>query len=189
MTEQANTKVRLDVSTGHLSGQEVLTSTKYLNDLEGVFQDEKARAAMNPETKVYEVQAFQPVKEGTSGGLFFGNSTVYPGKVANEYFMTRGHFHQIPDTAEFYWCIKGEGILLMMNAQREIVSEGMKPGSLHYIPGLVAHRVVNTGDEALIFNACWPSDAGHDYQFISDHGFAARVFSIDGKPHIIKDAE
>ena len=50
------------------------------------------------------------------------------------------------------------------------VSSGM-------LAGKVAHRVVNTGDLALVFNACWPSDAGHDYHPIEKHGFRARIIA------------
>lgn len=180
-------KVKLDVGTGKLSGKDVLTSTKRLKDLRGVFKEEDVRKAMDPETVVYSVQAYLPVEEGKPGGLFFGNSTIYPGEVAGEYFMTRGHFHKVPDTAEYYWCITGEGLLLMMDEERHLRSEKMEPGSLHYIPGKTAHRVVNTGAEPLVFNACWPSDAGHDYTTIDVRGFSVRVLSVDGRPKIITE--
>ena len=35
----------------------------------------------------------------------------------------------------------------------------------------VAHRVANIGYSVLSFAACWPSDAGHDYQVILENGF------------------
>ena len=42
--------------------------------------------------------------------------------------------------------------------------EDMTPGSLHYVAGEVVHRIVNTGDVPIRVIACWPSDAGHDYE-------------------------
>jgi glucose-6-phosphate isomerase len=36
------------------------------------------------------------------GELYHGSSIVHPGKVGNEYFMTKGHFHQVLETAEVY---------------------------------------------------------------------------------------
>jgi glucose-6-phosphate isomerase len=57
----------------------------------------------------------------------------------------------------------------------------MKPGSLHYIPGRVAHRVVNTGSVPLRFVACWPSDAGHDYEIAGGKGLGARVLQRNGE--------
>ena len=61
----------------------------------------------------------------------------------------------------------------------------MVPGTVHYVPGNVAHRVVNTGDEPLVFLAIWPSDAGHDYARIRTTGFGKRVVLRDGGPCLI----
>ncbi len=180
-------RIFLDISSGLLKGSDITVREKKLNDLKGIFQDGKAYQAMDQNIPVYSVQAYMPVKEGTTGGLFFGNSTVYPGRVGNEYFMTRGHFHENFETAEYYWCIQGEGMLILMDIAQEIWSEIMKPGSVHYIPGNIAHRVVNTGIEKLVFNACWSSDAGHDYESIDTHGFPVRLFEVNGKPELIKD--
>jgi glucose-6-phosphate isomerase len=131
------------------------------------------------------VQVWLPVAENTSAGLFFGTSTIMPGKVGNEYFMTKGHFHAKSDRAEFYWGVQGKGMLLLMDRNRNTRAEEVIPGSLHYIPGETAHRLVNTGDENLVVGACWPSDAGYDYDEIAQHGFSARLFEKDGKPVLI----
>ena len=40
--------------------------------------------------------------------------------------------------------------------------------------------VVNTGDVPLRFVACWPSDAGHDYEIAGGNGFGARVIEEQG---------
>ena len=61
-------------------------------------------------------------------------------------------------------------------------TEKVMPNSLHYIPGDVAHRLINTSDEILTVLACWNSDAGHDYASIEEEGFSVRYFKIDGKP-------
>jgi len=183
--EEAN--VFLNISTGYISGKEVIQTKKYIDDLKGVFKNEKARARLDNKGPIYEVQAYLPVEEGKTGGLYFGNSIVYPGKVDNEYFMTRGHFHENIDTAEFYWCIQGKGMLILMDEKRNVRAEKMHPGSLHYIPGKIAHRAANTGDEKLVFNACWPSNAGHNYKEIEVNGFSARLVDINGKPSLIKE--
>ncbi|GJM64445.1 glucose-6-phosphate isomerase family protein [Persicobacter diffluens] len=177
--------VFLKLQSGKLTGDQVLKSQKKLKDLEGVFQDEQIRAALPQESLIYEVQAFMPIAEGKSGGLFFGNSTIYPGKIGAEYHMTRGHFHSNLDTGEYYWGVKGEGILIMMDEDRNVWAEEMSEGSVHYIPGKVAHRVANVGEELLVFNACWPSDAGHDYATIAEKGFAARLVEVDGEPKLV----
>lgn len=68
----------------------------------------------------------------------------------------------------------------MMDMDRNVWAERMFPGSLHYIPGKVAHRVANIGYQKLVFSACWPSDAGHDYDTIAKDGFALRLLDING---------
>ena len=55
-----------------------------------------------------------------------------------------------------------------------------------YIPGGVAHRVANIGYSVLSFAACWPSDAGHDYQVILENGFSASLQCVNGNPQLIE---
>lgn len=149
-----------------------------LGDLRGVFADADADAwaRMDPATLAYSVVMHAAVPEGTTGGLFFGTSLIEPGDVGGECFMTRGHFHALADRAEYYWGIAGHGLLLLMTADRRCRVERVSAGSLHYIPGHTAHRLVNTGAERLVVGACWPSDAGHDYASIEQSGFSVRVF-------------
>lgn len=168
-----------------LVGESVEKTTRRLVDLEGVFEDGEAFRTMDMDQIVYRVASVFPVNEGVQGGLFMGITYLMPGKVGDEYFMTKGHFHAKTDRAEFYWGIEGEGVLILMNESREVWAERMFPGSLHYIPGGVAHRVANVGDSTLIFSACWPSDAGHDYATIAQYGFAKRLKEVDGKPQLV----
>lgn len=176
--------VGFDGTTGVLSGAEVVEDRRTVGDLRGVFADEAAREALDPATLAYRVQCYFPVPEGQEGGLFFGCTFLQPGLVGDEYFMTKGHFHANRDTAEFYWGIRGEGLLLLMAEDRSIRVERVRPGSLHYVPGRIAHRMVNVGDEELSFGACWPSDAGHDYETIRREGFSARVFQGPDGPEV-----
>lgn len=175
----------VDLLTGHLEGDGIADSSKLLSQLANVFADEACRAAMDQDTIVYEVQNQQLVKEGEPGGLFFGTSNVMPGKVSQEYFMTKGHYHAKRECAEYYWCIQGKGALILMDEAGNTTMEPMFPGSLHYIPGYVAHRLANTGDEVLRVGACWPSDAGHDYGSIVETGFSARLMDVDGVPTLV----
>lgn len=175
----------LTEGSGELAGDGVLEQRRLLGDLEGVFADEPARRAMKQDSLVYRVQMYCPVREGTCGGLFFGNTTIEAGRVGDEYFMTKGHFHARRECGEYYWCLGGAGALVLMDENRRCRMERMMPGSLHYIPGHTAHRVANTGDVPLVFGACWPADAGHDYQTIARWGFAARVRRIEGRPALV----
>jgi glucose-6-phosphate isomerase len=177
--------IEIKLESWHLQGEGVIESVKLLKQLKGVFADEETFKRLDPETLVYNVQAHLPVKEGTPGGLYFGTTVIQPGKVGNEYFMTRGHFHAAADRAEYYWGVQGEGMLILMDENRNTWAEKMFAGSLHFIPGKVAHRVANTGNSPLIFGASWPSDAGHNYEEIYKNGFSARLIERDGKPEFV----
>ena len=181
--------VSLQLSSGALSGTPVVAIRRTLGDLQGIFADEAARAALPQETLAYRVDCYYPVPQGKEGGLFFGATFLQPGRVGREYFITKGHFHARIDTGEYYWCIRGEGVLLLMDEQRRCRAERMTPGSLHYIPGRTAHRVANTGDEILCFGACWPADAGHDYDSIAHRGFSARVLHSETGPVVVPTEE
>lgn len=172
--------VNFDGASGRLAGAGISSGGKTIGQLKGVFADERARAVMPQDQLAYNVLAHFPVKDGTPGGLFFGVSLLEPGTVGREFFMTRGHFHALIDRGEYYWGIRGQGLLVLMTQDRAWRIEEVKPGSLHYIPGATAHRLVNIGTEQLAVGACWPSDAGHDYASIERDGFSVRVMRGEG---------
>jgi len=175
----------VDWSTGNLTGEDIEQSVKTLGQLAGLFHDEAAFASMDAATEVYRVQFWRPVPDGTTGGLFWGATVLQPGRVGDEYFMTHGHFHAIRDRAEFYATVRGVGAMIFMDESGNAWSQAMAPGSVHYIPGNVAHRVANTGSEPLVFLASWPSDAGHDYARIRTTGFSKRMVMREGWPCLI----
>lgn len=177
--------VILDWQTGGMSGAPVQESAKKLGDLKGTFSDAAAFALLNPETEVYRVRWWAPIAPGSEGGLFWGVTILQPGKVGEEYFMTHGHFHANRTRAEYYTPVRGHGLLIRMDEQRRTWAEAMAPGTLHSINGHHAHRVVNVGDEPLIFWACWGSDAGYDYATIRERGFGARALEQDGRPVLV----
>ncbi len=172
-------------NTGKLRGDEIIEVSRYLKDLKGIFEDETKRAQLDQESLIYQVQMYLPEETGAPGGLYFGNTTIFPGKVGNEYFMTKGHFHAQEDRTEYYWGIRGKGMLILMDRNGNTWAEKMTVGSLHYIRPHIAHRVANVGKNPLVFGACWPSDAGHNYNDISKNGFTARLKEINGKPQLV----
>jgi glucose-6-phosphate isomerase, archaeal len=181
-----NSPVSID-GLHQIHGEPVINQTRKLKDIQNIFKQQEFFKSMDMEQTAYSVQCWMPVTEGTEGGLFFGASTIYPGKVGKEYFMTKGHFHTISGRSEFYWGIKGDGVLILMDRKRHTWAERIHPGSIHYIGGDIAHRLANTGQEKLIVGACWPSDAGHDYDEIAVNGFSARLMDIEGIPTLIND--
>lgn len=168
-----------------LTGNIIKKTTRTIGELKSIFKDREAYSKLSPNQIVYEVQSYLPVTEDTAGGLFFGVTFIHPGTVGDEYFMTKGHFHKIENRAEFYWGIEGEGMLILMDKNRKTWAEKMYPGSLHYINGFTAHRTANTGTGILSFGACWPADAGHDYEIIVEHGFSKILVVQNGKPVLV----
>lgn len=181
-----NSPEYIEFIAARLSGGPVETLTRRIGDLSGVFLDSGAFNATDQEEVAYTVDSFTPVEPGTEGGLFFGVTHLMPGRIANEFYMTKGHFHAKRDRAEFYWGIAGNGMLLLMDSAGEARTEIVRPGSLHYVPGDTAHRLVNTGDVVLDVGACWPSDAGHDYGVIAETGFSLRILMGESGPEVVR---
>jgi len=175
----------VDWSSANLVGHNVRETMRTLEQMQGLFHSRNDLERMDLNTIVYRVHWYAPVPEGTQGGLFWGTTVIEPGRVGDEYFMTHGHFHVERDRAEYYGCIVGRGMVIMMDTARRTWAEPMAPGSVHYIAGNVAHRVANTGQTPLKFVACWPSDAGHDYEAIRQKGFGARLFACNGEPVLV----
>lgn len=168
-----------------LEGKNIDKLNRKIKDLSDIFYDKEAHAAIPADTIVYEVESYFPVAQDTEGGLFYGITYIHPGTVGDEYFMTKGHFHKVRNRAEYYCTLQGEGALILMDENHNTWAEKMVPGSIHYIPGHIAHRTVNTGDSILSFSAFWPSDAGHDYATISEQGFSKILVKQDGKPVLV----
>jgi glucose-6-phosphate isomerase len=120
------------------------------------------------------------------GDLAFGTSIVYPGKVGREYFMTKGHFHTILDTAEVYLALSGEGAMLIENPDGDTALHSLVPGRALYVPKRYAHRSVNTGTVPLVTFFVFRGDAGHNYATIETKGYRKLVVEgLGGKPELI----
>jgi glucose-6-phosphate isomerase len=120
-----------------------------------------------------------------AGDLAFGTSITYPGKVGGEYFMTKGHFHTILDTAETYYGLSGEGFMLIENPEGDSAALPVEPGRAVYVPKRYAHRSVNTGSAPMVTFFVFRGDAGHNYATIETKGFRKLIVEgSGGKPEI-----
>lgn len=118
--------------------------------------------------------------------IAYGTSVTYPGRVGDEYFMTKGHFHTRLEAAEIYFCLSGEGLMLMESPEGDVQVEQFRPGRAVYVPGRYAHRSVNTSStEPLITFFAFPGDAGHDYGTIETKGFRKIVVDREGVPTLL----
>lgn len=172
--------------TGRCDSGKVKPTQRYLKDLKSVFADQDAAEAMLTEGNplVYEFYELNDIPE-KSGDLRFGTTIIYPGKVGNEYFLTKGHFHTILDVAEVYYCLSGEGAMLMETPEGESTMRFLKPGDSLYVPGRHAHRSVNTGSVPLVMFFVFRSDAGHNYGAIEEKGYRKLLVDADGVPTLI----
>ena len=164
----------------------VETGKRYLSQMSGMFADEaalQAKIAENDEI-IYEFHGL-PVPEH-DGDLAFGCSIVNPGKVGDEYYFTKGHFHTILETGEVYYCLKGHGYMLMENPEGDWSAQELHPGEAVYVPKRYAHRSINvSSDEQLVTFFVFRADAGHDYGTIETKGYRKLLVEKDGKPTII----
>ena len=161
------------------------SSKRRLSYMRGMFADEGAIEKMieTEDSLVYEF--YEMGVPENPGDLAFGTSICYPGKVGDEYFMTKGHFHTILDTAEVYLCISGRGLMLMENPEGDCSYEELLPGGMVYVPKRFAHRSVNIGTEPFVQFFAFRADAGHDYGTIETRGFRKLVVERDGGHAVI----
>jgi glucose-6-phosphate isomerase len=153
------------------------------SDMRGYYADAAALDRLIAEKsnpvhyEVFEV----PVPE-EYGHLMFCVSTLQAGLVGQEYFMTKGHYHSVPNTAETYLCLRGEGYMLMKTSDGKCVAERMTRGRMVYVPPFWAHRSINTGvAEPLVSFCVYPAEAGHNYGDIATEGFPKRISSKNGQ--------
>jgi len=160
---------------------------RYLSDLETCFYDlnsyQQHLQQANP--LVYTVSSIEPGQG--DGDLHYGLGVLYPGKIGDEYFMTKGHYHAWRPAAEVYIGLRGQGMMLLEQEhsdQVELLPLGA--GNIVYVPGHTAHRTMNTGSEPLMYIGVYPAKAGHDYQSLAKTNFRHKVVERDGKPTLIK---
>jgi glucose-6-phosphate isomerase len=156
---------------------------RFLRDLGGLYRDDDAYQRLladddgNP---VYWVETSQT--EDGPGGLITGISTLEPGKVGEEFFMTRGHLHAIADRSELYVGLSGRGVMILetLDGATELVE--VLPGQAVYVPGHWVHRSVNVGEERFVTLFCYAADAGQDYSIIERAGgMASLILEVNGR--------
>jgi len=161
------------------------STKRYLADMKGIYADEAAYERLLTQGNALVYEFYELDLPPHPGELLFGTSIVYPGKVGDEYFMTKGHFHSILDTGEVYYCLSGEGYLLMENPEGDWSALPLRPGEAVYAPPRYAHRSINTGKEPLVTFFVFRADAGHDYKTIETKGFRKRIVERAVGPAII----
>ncbi len=157
-----------------------------LSSMKGQYLDQDTYTSLlaDADPLLYEVYELQ--RPTVPGELLHGISIVHPGKVGSEYHMTKGHFHEVLETGEVYYCLKGKGFMVMETPEGEWAVEALFPGRVLYVLPRWAHRSVNaSSDEDLVTFFIYPGNAGHDYGTIEKKGFRKLVLERDGQPEIV----
>jgi glucose-6-phosphate isomerase len=176
----------LDFSLKDGFSQKAVSTKRRLSQMKGMYADTTAfdKALLSGDPLVYEF--YELGAPENPGDLAFGTSVTYPGKVGNEYFMTKGHFHTVLETAEVYYTLSGEGGMLLENPEGDTEFYPLEPGKVIYVARRYAHRSINTGKVPLVSFFVFRGDAGHNYAAIETKGYRKLVVEgNDGKPRVI----
>lgn len=168
--------VNIDPDTGVMENAENHL-IRNASDMKGYYANENAlQKIINKGNDPLHYEVFEvPVPE-EYGHLSYCISKLQPGIIGDEFFMTKGHYHTVVQTAEIYYCLRGKGYMMMKTADGKCVAEKMERGRMVYVPPFWAHRSINTGNEPLISFCVYPGDAGHNYGDIVTEGFPKRIF-------------
>ena len=175
--------VPFDLTTGLATTRPSLR--RRLSAMADMYRDTAAAQAQVATDDVLVYEFYDMGVPATSGDVAWGTSIVYPGKVGDEFHMTKGHFHTVLDTAEIYFCLAGQGYMLMENPEGDVQWAEFVPGQAVYVPRRYAHRSVNTGTAPLVTFFAFRGDAGHDYGTIEEKGFRTLCVERDGAPAFV----
>jgi len=167
-----NFPFRIDLNPKDLSEfKAAKTIVRRLSDMPQYYQDQAAVASQLKADDPVIYRFWEIENQDVPRGLSAGVTTIYPGTVGAEYYMTKGHFHTGVGGDEIYLTLSGKGKLFLFSRTGDHQELDMLPGSICYIPSAYAHRTVNTGDEDFTFAAVWPPAIPHDYESILCSGF------------------
>jgi len=158
---------------------------RLLSQMKGMYYDTAAQEKMIADGNPLIYEFYELGTPAHPGDVAFGTSITYPGQVGEEYFMTKGHFHTLLETAEVYYTLSGEGYMLVENPEGDWDAFPLTSGKAVYVPKRYAHRSINTGTVPLVTFYAFRGDAGHDYGTIEDKGYRKLIVNRNGKAEII----
>jgi glucose-6-phosphate isomerase, archaeal len=153
--------ISTDFFSGQISGDAVRT-TRTVADL-ALHWTNREQYEIQKGKILYETESWFPHPDGTEGAVLWASTKIFPGKVGDQHFMTRGHWHLKPTHGELIIVASGTGELVLKSRDGTITKVALAPGVTFHINGDLAHRTINTGTDPLIFWCAWPADCGHDY--------------------------
>ena len=174
-------RCRVDVGEGRLEGGSGRYE-KRLSDLAGLYADAEAFDALlrhDGDRVAYAVEDLRPSSD--SGDMVFGVTRMAPGRVGDEFFLTRGHIHATANRPEIYYGESGTGLMLMESPAGETRIVEVGPRVVCYVPPFWIHRSINVGSDDLVMTFAYPADSGQDYDIIArSGGMAQRIVRAAG---------
>ena len=136
-----------------------------LKDMQNLFRNSKG---CNPNQEIYRVLVI------ARSELSYVITIMKPGKINGEFFMTKGHTHEIL-SSEVYYALKGKGIVLIEKGS-DCRMIKMEKGKFYEIPEGYSHRTINIGNSVLEVLNIYSTKSGHNYKIIEKKGFKKRFF-------------
>ena len=171
--------------TGILTAPGYIVRRK-LSDMRNMYADVAEAARLLHEEGdrlIYEVQGIDLPDE--EGQIPYCTTRILPGRIGDEFHMTKGHYHARREQGEVYFGLSGRGMLILQTEDGDSSEVEMVAGSAAYVPPYWAHRTLNIGDEDFVFFSVWEARAGHDYGTIERDGFRKLVVLRDGQPAVV----
>ena len=77
------------------------------SSMRGHYADKAALERLIADGDPIHYEVFEKPVPEEYGHLMYCISTLLPGLVGDEYFMTKGHYHSVLQTGELYLCLRG----------------------------------------------------------------------------------
>lgn len=158
---------------------------RHLSDLQDYFSNQSAVASVMAQSDPLIYEYWEMEYAGTGNGFSFGMTSIQPGQIGNEYFLTKGHFHADGMGDEMHLIMEGRGLVLLSDRKGNSMCMEMLPAKICYYPGHLAHRTINTGLKPLVFMGIWPPNIVHDYETIKCSGFPKIILASQSGPELI----
>jgi len=156
-----------------------------LEDLDGLFRDKEAYGKAEKQKLIYSIYYFDFAFNGLSCAV----TEMLPGKIGEEYYFTKGHFHKPPEASETYIVLHGNGIVILQHEDNEkpILIAPFSRGMVVFTPPYYGHRVVNIGSGKLYWISIFNTGVELNYEKILKEGFKVSVVEKDGKATFIEN--
>ena len=179
---------RFDPQIGEIDGRGKIV--RRLSDMGASFVDPQAYSSALRADDPVLYHTSQVEDQTGDGDLHYGLGVLLPGKIGDEYYMTKGHIHAWRPAAEVYIGISGRGMMLLENEiTGECAAVPLEKDTIVYVPGNVSHRTINVGDAPLVYWGILSSRAGHDYGAVAQRNFSKVIVERNGAPIVLERSE